>query len=252
MDLQQITRRLKAIVRPLYTAWQQRWSPFALYPLARYRFHQLSFAQFGEDRMLSDFFKGQKRGFYVDIGAHDPRRLSNTYLFYLMGWRGLVIDPLPGMQQRFRAVRPRDTALELGVAAERGTLTYYRFSNAAISTLDPAVAEEWVQQHGKTLLDTRPVPTLPLREILAEHLPAGQTIDLLCVDTEGLDEIVLQSNDWQRYRPRLVLVETHEPLAAFCGELAAAPAVHRLMVSLGYELTARTSVNSLYRDMTAG
>ena len=44
-------------------------------------------------------------------------------------------------------------------------------------------------------------------DLLAEHLPAGQLIDFLSIDVEGLDLQVLRSNDWSRFRSRALLVE---------------------------------------------
>lgn len=49
--------------------------------------------------------------------------------------------------------------------------------------------------------------TKTLVEILDEHLPQGQKIDFLSIDVEGLDFQVLRSNDWQKYRPEVVLAE---------------------------------------------
>jgi hypothetical protein len=55
-----------------------------------------------------------------------------------------------------------------------------------------------------------PVRVVPLAEVLERHLPAGQTIDFMSVDVEGNDLAALQSNDWDRYRPRVVVVEDVE------------------------------------------
>ena len=57
------------------------------------------------------------------------------------------------------------------------------------------------------LLGTRQIPVKPLRDVLTEHLPSGQSIDFMTVDVEGLDLQVLRSNDWERFRPRLILAE---------------------------------------------
>jgi hypothetical protein len=46
-----------------------------------------------------------------------------------------------------------------------------------------------------------------LANILSEHLPAGQTIDFLTIDVENHNLAVLKSNDWEKYRPRFILVE---------------------------------------------
>lgn len=38
-----------------------------------------SYSQEGEDMILRRIFEKQQVGFYVDVGAHHPRRFSNTY-----------------------------------------------------------------------------------------------------------------------------------------------------------------------------
>ena len=55
-----------------------------------------------------------------------------------------------------------------------------------------------------------PVPAMPLAEIFERYLPQGQTIDFLDVDVEGHDLEVLESNDWQRFRPKVIVVEDEE------------------------------------------
>jgi len=40
-----------------------------------------SYSQEGEDMILRRLFGKQKKGFYVDIGAHHPKRFSNTFFF---------------------------------------------------------------------------------------------------------------------------------------------------------------------------
>ena len=52
--------------------------------------------------------------------------------------------------------------------------------------------------------------TRRIDDILSEHLPPGRTIDFLSVDVEGADLAVLHSNDWDRYRPQFIVVESHD------------------------------------------
>lgn len=40
-----------------------------------------TYSQEGEDRLTDRLLGGRKNGFYIDIGAHHPRRFSNTYYF---------------------------------------------------------------------------------------------------------------------------------------------------------------------------
>ncbi len=40
------------------------------------------YSQEGEDILLRRIFGDQTTGFYVDVGAHHPKRFSNTCYFY--------------------------------------------------------------------------------------------------------------------------------------------------------------------------
>jgi FkbM family methyltransferase len=167
----------------------------------------LCYGQDGEDLILNRLLDGQPQGFYVDIGAHHPVRFSNTYLFYKRGWRGINIDAMPGSMKAFDRLRPRDINVESGVASSAGKLMYHRFNEPALNTfnVDEAMRKNAPPYH---LIDTVEVVVERLDTLLARYLPAGQKIDFLSVDVEGKDEEVLRSNDWNHYRPRLILAET--------------------------------------------
>jgi FkbM family methyltransferase len=167
----------------------------------------LCYGQNGEDLILNRLLDGQARGFYVDVGAHHPVRFSNTYLFYKRGWRGMNIDAMPGSMKKFCELRPRDINIECGVAGDAGKLVFHCFNDSALNTFDAAEAA-FKNKPPYALIDTIDVSVERLDVLLARHLPAGQQIDFLSVDAEGKDEQVLRSNDWIRYRPRLILAET--------------------------------------------
>ena len=84
-----------------------------------------SYSQEGEDMILKRLFGGQKFGFYVDVGAHHPKRFSNTYYFYKKGWRGINIDAMPGSMIAFDKLRPRDINIERPISDKKQILTYY-------------------------------------------------------------------------------------------------------------------------------
>jgi hypothetical protein len=60
---------------------------------------------------------------------------------------------------------------------------------------------------GYYIIKELPVKVYPLSKILEEYLPKGQEIDFLNIDVEGKDFEVLRGNDWNKYRPKVVLVE---------------------------------------------
>lgn len=177
-----------------------------VYRKTLYLHHVLSFSQEGEDSILGRIFEGQPSGFYIDVGAHHPQRFSNTYRFYLRGWKGINIDPLPGSKDRFDRIRPRDINLQIAIGCEKGVLTYYQFAEPAYNTFDSSIAES----RPSPLIRRDQVAVFPLREILDQYLLPGQAIDFLSIDVEGLDEQVVVSNDWARFRPCYVLVEALE------------------------------------------
>jgi len=86
---------------------------------------------------------------------------------------------------------------------------------------------------------------MTLAELLNAYVPASQRIDLMSVDVEGLDLEVLQSNDWERFRPRVVVAEDFGiPTLDRIGE---SPIV-QFLGSKGYVPVAKTTVSVFFRS----
>lgn len=176
--------------------------------LARSQFlGRRSWAQEGEDLALARLLEPRRRGFYVDVGAHDPFRFSNTALFYGDGWRGLNIEPDPEGARRLRRYRRRDVTVNVGVGAAKSEMTFFRFGEPALNTFSAPLAKRRIETGASDLREQISVPVDRLENILACELEAGQRIDFMTVDAEGLDLDVLMSNDWSRFRPDFVLAE---------------------------------------------
>jgi FkbM family methyltransferase len=203
-----------------------------------------SYSQEGEDLILDRVFGGRRTGFYVDVGAHHPVRFSNTLLMYRRGWRGINIDPDPDAMDLFVQLRPRDINLSVGIADQAGVLTLHRFNEPALNTFDAALAAQREKLPGYHPRDPIQISVRRLDEVLAQHLPPGQVIDVLSVDAEGYDYKVLASNDWSRFRPRFALVEALDcSLESISGTM-----LHALLSGQRYELFAKTVNTVLYRD----
>lgn len=194
-----------------------------------------SFSSAGEDMVLRHLLGSDKmNGFYVDVGAFHPTLFSNTYFFYLNGWRGINVEARSGSKKLFDKVRPRDTNLEVGVSRERGEMTYYFIAeNSPMNSFSPDFLKQIeMLEHVKEQIS---IPTLPLAEVLERHLPKGQTIDFMNVDVEGHDLEVLESNDWQRFRPKVIVVEDE-------GLDPRESAIVKTMKTHGYELCAQNVI----------
>ncbi|MBC7510213.1 MAG: FkbM family methyltransferase [Ferruginibacter sp.] len=170
----------------------------------------ISYSQFGEDMLLNFYFLRQDEGFYIDIGAYHPIHLSNTYHFYKKGWRGINIDATPGIMKRFNEMRPRDINIECAVGCEQKEIDLYIFDMSAVNTITSKGLEFVKETFDKKPIAIVKVQCKPLSVLLNNYLPAGITeIDFMTIDTEGADEEVLRSNDWDRYRPKFICVEDH-------------------------------------------
>ena len=204
------------------------------------RFLTTSFSQEGEDIILSQLFYGRANGFYVDVGAHHPIRYSNTYRFYLNGWRGINIDAMPGSMHAFNELRPEDINVEAAVSDQNEVLTYAMFNAGGLNTLSTERADELARQ-GVKPYRTVAIDTVKLQHLLATHVPPGQPVDFMSLDVEGFELNVLKSNDWTTFRPRVILVESLE--------LMNKDVLVSFMNQQQYKLIAQT-INNLYFKTT--
>jgi len=169
----------------------------------------ISFAQSGEDMLVWALLSQYSAdpGTYVDVGAHHPWRWSNTYFLYLRGWRGVCIEPARGARKFFELARPQDRFIEAAIGAHEGMVTLHVFEEQAVNCVSADEAAVRVERVGQAMVDQYQVRCIPLASALDQTLPPDRVFDLLSVDVEGMELEVLQSNDWSRYRPNLVLVE---------------------------------------------
>ena len=167
-----------------------------------------SYSQYQED-LLIDLLLGKKtHGIYVDIGANDPLFNSNTLRFYLKGWRGINIESGLHEYKKIAANRPLDINLNMAVSEELGKLTFYKVENdSSLSTLVYSSAIKMADMY-KLKLTSSTVEVMPISQILDLHLN-DRHVDFMSVDAEGHDLAVLRSNDWNKYRPTLVMVESN-------------------------------------------
>lgn len=201
------------------------------------------FSQYGEDAMLFIAMKPSRKGFYVDIGAYAPVDGSNTFKLYMQGWRGLTIEPNPKVERAFCTVRGGDKHLTMGVSKTPATLKYYEFEISMLNTLSEERAK-LLQSEGYVFTRTRDIACEPLADILEQHAP-GKHIDLLSVDCEGFDLDVLQTIDFVKQRPTVVLVEDLEGFGNF-RERSGDSEIERFMREQRYAPVAQSIYSTLY------
>ncbi len=201
-------------------------------------------SQEGEDvllrRLLAPFYN-DPNGFYVDVGAHHPYRFSNTLHYYLHGWRGINIDPIETAITLFNDLRTQDINICCAVSSTPGEKIFYEFSETAYNTLCLERSNTVSTKTQQPIME-RTVECQKLRTIILNHNDRFNISKFmfLSVDVEGLEEDVLLSNDWEKYRPKIVLAEalTEDSLYG----------IINIMETFGYFIIARTKNTYFFAD----
>ena len=183
-----------------------------------------------ENRLKEEFFGSSFKGFFVEVGANDPRRLSQTWHFEQSGWVGILIEPQPDLAERLRSERTaRVYAVACSSPANSGKRMTLHMAGI-YSSLNPDFFARDMRREGLS-----EVPIRTLDEILTEaNAPAP--LDFVSVDVEGHEIEVLSGLGIERWQPRLILIE----------DLVLDLRLHRYMQSRAYKWVRRTGLNSWY------
>jgi Methyltransferase FkbM domain len=162
------------------------------------------YGQEAEDVALRRIFPKRYKGFFVDVGCFHPIKYNNTYYFYKKGWRGINIDIDPIKIKGFNWLRSGDTNIVKAVSNQTGSLQYWTNGfYSLVNTLDEKVAASRDNYQLKT------VATDTLTNIIDGTPYKNKTIDILSIDAEGHDFAVLQSLDFDRYQPQVIVIESY-------------------------------------------
>jgi FkbM family methyltransferase len=161
-----------------------------------------------EDYHLAIAFEGQARGFYVDVGAGHPVADNVSLWFYERGWSGIVAEPQTTLARLYPRIRPKDFMYQGIVGREEGTATFYQFGRLHGLSTTVAARANSAEAFGDTY-SASTLPVITLATLLENH--RVQEIDFLKIDVEGAEADVIAGNDWERFRPKIVVVEAVSP-----------------------------------------
>lgn len=199
------------------------------------------YSQYGEDAVLREIISPTfNSGVYVDVGAYHPIKFSNTYALYRRGWRGINIDMDPVKIDAFKLARSDDTNVCAAISNERVTRQAYSFSSYGLtSTIEPTE----VARRSETPVSVRNVETTTLDDVLQNSRYSSREIDLLSIDAEGHDYQVLRSLDINKYRPKIVIVES---TLMSINDIVKSE-IYRYLVDHGYRLASWTHLSLIFR-----
>lgn len=207
-----------------------------------------TYSQFGEDIIISNLFQRLDISFpsYLDVGAHHPRHLSNTYLFYKNGCKGVCVEPDPELYSLFRLYRPRDTVVRLGVGTkvdeEMAELFVYRGQAKGLNSFLREKTTE-VKKYSKLVPDHIVMTRLVnINELIAKYF--DRDVDLLSIDVEGMDLPILKTLNYEINSPKVICVEVSK--RDQFGNVVKNEEVDAFLNNKGYLQYAHTFINGIY------
>jgi len=162
-------------------------------------------SQLSQDLFVIYFTGGKKDGFFLEIGACNGFKLSNSLVLEKHGWKGIVSEPNPiwhnklinrkciiskkavfsksGLKLKFKSVEkyPELSGLEQYLEKDNN----YEFRNNA---------------------NTNEVETISLNDLIEENA-SENNIDYISIDTEGSEYEILKNFNFKKYNVEIITVE---------------------------------------------
>lgn len=180
--------------------------------------------------LVREFFADTASGFFVEVGANDPKKDSQSWHLEQAGWHGILVEPLPELAGELRRARKAKVFEVACSSPDRAGQTMRLHVAGPFSSFDPNLAVTGMR--ADRAIDVK-VDTL---DNVLEAGEAPLPIDLMSVDVEGHELEVLRGFDFGRWQPRLILLEDH----------VSSLDKHRFMKRSGYSLMRRTGLNGWY------
>ena len=200
-------------------------------------------AQHGEDAQLAARFGHKRGGYYVEVGALDGEKLSNTYFFEKeLGWTGVLVEADPRQAENCARTRPASVVANRAAVAPGAPASVtleVAEGKEEFSTLSANRVYQGILKERDIVTHSIDVPTATLDTILED---AGtQHIDFVTIDVEGHELDVMRGFDLARWKPTVVMIES----------AGGAPNV-RIAAQLfraGYARTRRIVINDWYEQL---
>jgi FkbM family methyltransferase len=175
-------------------------------------------SQWSQDQYLNNhFFKNNKNGVFIDVGAHDGISGSNTYFFEKdLNWSGICFEPNPNVFDEL--IKNRNcTCLQNAVYNTSKQINFLKCSGYTemLSGIIDSYDENHINRiNTENLLfnsksDIINVNSITLDDVIKEH--NLKIIDYISIDTEGSEFEIISSINFNNVHINIINYEDNYP-----------------------------------------
>ena len=156
-----------------------------------------------------------KNGFYIEIGANDGVRQSNTLYFEkFKNWRGILVEPSKRYNNLIKNRKKKNYFFNVACCSFESINKYRSFYYADLHTLsknninqkDLASFQKEVETHFSGKVEEFKIEQIPLNELLIKS-KAPEIIDFFSLVVEGDELSILKGINFDVYKFKLLLIE---------------------------------------------
>ncbi len=167
-------------------------------------------AQFAEDTIIWDLLGRPLRGYFVEVGAFDGRTFSVSLALEQMGWKGLLVEPIPERVEQCKQNRPGSKVVHAAVGGpeangETSFTVTDDYHGGMLSFRGEATPEHRRELDGMKAKER--LVTVPFTNLATLLEGCADRIDAAIIDVEGGEVEVLKGLNLVKYRPRVMIIE---------------------------------------------
>ena len=176
-------------------------------------FINYSFSQLGQDFIAIVLARGKQNGFFVEFGACDGIRHSNTFsLEKIFNWNGILAEPSKIWHDSL--IKYRSCVIDKRcVYSESNVLMSFlevqkkkNISHGAPSLSKFANNGDWASKLRLGNHKKYKVKTISLNDLLEEN-NAPEKIDFMSIDTEGSELEIIKNFNFDKYKIKFLCIE---------------------------------------------
>jgi FkbM family methyltransferase len=199
------------------------------------------YSQFEQDKFVyENYFSNKTEGYFVDIGAADGIKFSNSKFFEELGWKGVCAEPNPKAFNSLQKCRINKCVMK-AISDKVGTEKFFQITGGPeqLSGLVEEFPQSAIARINNCSLEDKDFnfDYIEVECDLFENIVDQNQIDFLSLDTEGNELKILQTIDFNKFDINVITVENNDYDDKFV----------KFLISKGYSFITRLGCDELYK-----